>query len=157
MARPRKPTKVKKLQGTLRKHRIRDEWEPPVGAPPMPEHFGADARRQWRLVMPVLLQAGLITTTDASTLEAFCEAYQEWKDAARIIAKEGQLVEVPPYGQKAHPAVKILNDARAQCMSYAQRFGLDPASRSRIAAPPAKETKDETKDFLFAGGLKVIK
>ena len=122
----------------------------------MPAHFGADAKRQWRLVLPVLLNAGLVTTTDASTLEAFCEAYQDWKDAAAVIRKEGQIIDTP-FGAKANPAVKIQNDARAQCMTYAQRFGLDPASRSRIAVPKQKETKDETKDFLFAGGLKVIK
>lgn len=156
MARPRKPTKIKALQGTLRKSRIRPEWEPPTGAPPMPEHFGADARRQWQLVLPVLLSAGLVTTTDASTLEAFCEAYQDWKSAAKLVAKEGQIIDTP-FGQKAHPAVKVLNDARAQCMSYAQRFGLDPASRSRIQVPKPKETKDETKDFLFADGLQVVK
>ncbi len=152
MARPRKPTRLKKLQGTLQKCRVNpNEWTPPVGAPEMPATFKRDARREWMRVVPMLLDAGLISHYDGSTLEAYCEAYQEWKDAARIVAKEGLLD-----GSKAHAAVKVLNDARAQCMTYAQRFGFDPVSRSRISAPK-KETKDPTLEFLKAGGIRVVK
>ena len=93
MARPRKPTALKKLRGTLRKCRVNpNEWTPPVGAPEMPATFKRDARREWLRVVPMLLDAGLISNYDGSTLEAYCEAYQEWKDAARIVAKEGIVV-----------------------------------------------------------------
>ena len=144
MARPRKPTQLKKLRGTLRKCRVNPaEWTPPVGAPEMPATFKRDARREWMRVVPMLLGAGLISHYDGSTLEAYCEAYQEWKDAARTIAKEGQLV-----AGGVHPAMKIVIASREQCMKYAQRFGFDPASRSKIVAPK-KEAKDDTADFMF--------
>ncbi|MFZ1851274.1 MAG: phage terminase small subunit P27 family [Nitrosomonas sp.] len=153
MARPRKPTALKKLRGTLRKCRVNpNEWTPPVGAPEMPASFKHDARREWLRVVPMLLDAGLISHYDGSTLEAYCEAYQEWKDAARTVAKEGQLI-----AGGVHPAMKIVIASREQCMKYAQRFGLDPQSRSKISAPK-KEQKDATKDFLLGGGiLQVVK
>jgi P27 family predicted phage terminase small subunit len=156
MGRPRKPTRLKKLQGTLQPCRTpKNEWTPPVGAPPMPAHFKGDAAREWQRVVPILLAAGLVSACDGSTLEAYCETYARWKDAARTVTKEGQVIDTP-FGAKAHPAVKIENDARSQCMSYAQRFGLDPASRSRISTPAPKDTKDQAKEFLFSAGLQVV-
>ena len=153
--RPRKPTKLKKLQGTLQKCRAtKDEWQPPAGTPPMPAHFGADARREWQRVVPLLLDAGLVTLADGSTLEAYCESYQRWKDAARLVTKEGQVVDTP-FGPKAHPAVKIEQAERLQCMKYAERFGLDPSSRSRLSVQKPKETKDVAEEQLF-GPLKVV-
>lgn len=155
MGRPRKPTAVKKLQGTLEKRRtVADEWTPPVGAPVMPEHLGPDGRRQWRLVVPILVGAGLVSPGDAGTLEAFCEAYQEWRDAARQVKAEG-LIIATEYGPKQHPAYKTVLDARGQCMQYAARFGLDPASRSRISVPKPKVDEDKAEALLF-GDLKVV-
>ena len=150
MARPRKPTALKKLRGTLRKCRVNpNEWTPPVGAPEMPATFKRDARREWLRVVPMLLDAGLISNYDGSTLEAYCEAYQEWKDAARIVAKEGIVVAGGP-----HPALKVVLASREQCMKYAQRFGLDPQSRSKIDAPK-KEATDPDEEKLF-GQLQVV-
>ena len=153
--RPPKPTALKKLQGTLKKSRVNiNEWKPPAGAPKMPAHFKGHAAREWRRVVPMLLDAGLLTLADAPTLEAYCETYARWKDAAAIVDAEGLVVEAKQ-GPVPHPAVNIEKAARKDCMEFAQRFGFDPSSRSKLAAPK-KESKDQTQDFLFTG-LQVVK
>src|SRR6267142_2975547 len=102
---PRKPTKLKKAQGTYQKCRDLDASEAlvlPPGAPAMPDHLPAQARRMWCELVPQLLEAGTLAKVDGGALEAYCRSYAHWLDLDDE-AMTRPLVKTP-FGPKINPA-----------------------------------------------------
>lgn len=153
--RPPKPTALKKLKGTLRKHRQRTrEWQPPAGAPPMPTSLDARAREVWRDAVGLLLPAGILTKADGEALADYCRAVSRADAADELVAAAG-LTTATAEGIKVHPAVTIARRERDAAARFRSLFGLDPSSRSKLNVPE-KPKEDPTEDFLF-GKLKVVK
>ena len=158
---PPLPREVKELRGTLRKHR---EARMPVRAPPgdplMPRHLGPIARAKWKELLPQLRDRGTLSLADRTSLEMLCSAYEEYREAAAAIRKDGgpRVVLTISRGRgknkkevrviKAHPAAATRADAWRRYMVAMREFGLSPAARSRVdggipptppgaSAPPA--------------------
>jgi len=155
--RPRKPTALKRIQGTLRKDRSKPrEWIPPAGAPAMPKTLDARAREVWRECVGLLEPAGILTKADGGALADYCRALSRADAADVLVAKEG-LTCATAEGIKAHPAVGIARRERDAATRLRALFGLDPSSRARLSVPE-KPKADATEDFLFRGpALKVVK
>ena len=156
--RPPKPTALKKLKGTLRKHRVNHaEWTPPPEAPPEPDDLDKVAQSEWRKAVDLLLPSGILTRADGRVLESYCRAVSRARAAETIVAAEGLTVE-SPNGLKAHPAVGIARQAWEAAGRFGERLGLDPSSRAKLHAPQAPK-KDEAAEFLFAKApvLSVVK
>lgn len=154
--RPPKPTALKKLQGTLKKHRaarIR-EWRPPAGAPSMPTRLDARAREVWKDAIAILLPSGILTSADGEALADYCRAVSRGDAADELVDKEG-LTAATAEGIKVHPAVTIARRERDAAARFRSLFGLDPSSRARLNVPE-KPKSDPTEDFLFRP-LKVVK
>ena len=118
MPRPRKPTKLHVVQGTLRTSRHRDrENEPEIISPlgGAPEAWPVDAKLLWGELSD-LLPPGVATKTDRLAFELLC----------RLVA----CMRAGPEGLTAALAGQI----RAACAA----FGMTPESRSRVtgARPP---------------------
>jgi P27 family predicted phage terminase small subunit len=148
--RPRKPTAQKKLQGTYRPDRaVRNELTLPAGMPPCPAWLNAEARAEWERVVPTLFAAGALSALDGGRLADYCAAHSLAVEATQLYQDEGIVVD-SPQGQKAHPAVGTAKDARAQARQLAGEFGLTPAGRSRVSAPPKPgEGEAEIEEDLF--------
>ena len=148
--RPPKPTAVKKLAGTLRKHRVnRSEWQPPAGAPPMPEGLDAVARAEWKIAVELLVPAGILTLADGRVLESYCRSVSRARAAEVVVEAEGLTVETQN-GCQAHPAVGIARQAWEAARRYGESLGLDPSSRARLKVPP-KPAEDPDEKFLSRG------
>ena len=154
--RPPKPTALKKLKGTLRKHRAArvKEWRPPAGAPPMPKSLDDRARQVWKECIGLLVPAGILTMADGEALADYCRAVSRADAADLVVADEG-LTTATAEGIKVHPAVTIARRERDAAARLRSLFGLDPSSRSKLNVPE-KPKEDPTEDFLF-GKLKVVK
>ncbi len=118
MPRPRKPTKLHVVQGTLRATRHRDrQLEPeiiePLGSPP--EAWPIEAKLLWAELADIL-PPGVATKSDRLAFELLC----------RLVG----CMRVGPEGLTAALAGQI----RAACAS----FGMTPSDRSRVtgARPP---------------------
>lgn len=146
--RPPKPTAQHKLEGTFRPDRApAHPFTPELGAPARPEWLDAEGRREWDRVVPVLVKAGVLAPVDGGRLADYCAAHALAVRASRKYQREGLMVR-PEYGPKAtHPMIKIAREARAQANRLGIEFGLTPASRSRLAAPPPV-VHDATAEFL---------
>lgn len=136
---PPKPSKLKKLQGTHRKDRAaRNELEAKPGVPAMPSWLNAEARAEWRRIVPQLEALGILSDVDGGMLADYCTAHALAVNATKKYQREGMVKTINGQLQK-HPAVKIAQEARAQARLLAAEFGLSPSSRSRISAPAADE------------------
>jgi P27 family predicted phage terminase small subunit len=154
--RPRKPTALKKLQGTFRKDRaVANEPEPPKTCPDKPKGLDKIAAERWDFLAPQLHQMGVLTLVDGSVLEGFCRHYSRAVQADRAIDKFGMIVETP-FGPKLNPAVRVSRESWTVLNQLSAKLGLSPSDRARLSVPE-KAPVDDTEEDLFGGGLRVVK
>jgi P27 family predicted phage terminase small subunit len=119
-----------------------------------PSWLNSEAKREWKRILPLLIESGLLTHIDTSTLELYCQAFGNWKECEKLISKEGYTVE---YTNKAgatnkstHPAV--LNGQKYAVLSkqYIEQLGLSPKSRSKLTVNTGKKDDDDLIAFIKA-------
>jgi P27 family predicted phage terminase small subunit len=133
--RPVKPTKLKVIAGTLRKHRANPrEPEPPKGAL-CPEWLAPEAQREWARLAPWLESQGLLTIADEAAFAGYCAAVARWRRFEQLTqqAQPGMAVKAG----YANAATKALQ----QLHGYLSLFGLSPSDRKSVSAEPRKESK----------------
>lgn len=158
--RRQKPTALKKLEGNPGKRKLnQNEPQPDAGRPDMPAGLSGAARAEWKRVVPVLEQMGVLTSADGTALAAYCSSYALWMQAERHIAKFGAVFAIvdDETGQsllKQNPSLRIRSDALRLMNTFMSKFGLDPKSRAGLVVndgksgfkPPAKT--DALEQFL---------
>jgi P27 family predicted phage terminase small subunit len=141
--RPPKPTHLKVLQGTLRKHRKRNEPEPEIALPECPPHLEGEAKSEWESMSEQLFSLGLLTRIDKAALAGYCQAWADWVEAMHEL-KRGKVLRAKTGYPILSPWWSIANKANEQMRAYLTEFGLTPASRSRIDLKgPGKPTKNK--------------
>jgi P27 family predicted phage terminase small subunit len=108
-----------------------------------PKAMSADAKTEWRRVMPVLVERRVLSAADMHAVERFCESAADIKDARAAIAKDGGYIENRLGEIKRHPAFATLREATAESRRWAAELGLTPAARSRAGV---HEDSDEGDD-----------
>jgi P27 family predicted phage terminase small subunit len=161
MARPRQPLAVAKLKGT-KKSRLNLHEPQFTGTPKCPSWLPLEAKREWRRAYAILEPFLILKATDQAVFAAYCVSFARWKSAEKIIDTEGQTVREPvisrsghdtgKFKTKAHPAVAIARTERQMMQRLAATLGLDPSSRTRIAAgvdvDPLAPDDDHELDYL---------
>jgi P27 family predicted phage terminase small subunit len=109
-----------------------------------PEWLDEDAAAEWRRIMPDLTARKILTDADLGSLENYCIAIGQVREAERILRAEGLVVETKA-GPKRHPASTVLKDAMTLARQLASELGLTPVSRSR---PAVRDDSDD--DDLLA-------
>jgi P27 family predicted phage terminase small subunit len=142
MGRPRKPTKIKAIQGTLIPCRVTpNEMETKLLAsiPKPPAHFEGRAMKEWKTVTGILWELGMLHLEDLPQLEAYCFNVGLMDRASKKINKQGAL---ETYTNKAgfeyiskNKWIIIYNEATHRVIKLANQFGFSPASRTRISMP----------------------
>ena len=136
--RRRKPTAMKRIQGTLRPSRVnKREPKPGKGEPESPIQLQEVAARHWQRLIRILRGMDVLTCADGDALAAYCTALATWEAATADVAKEGIVYK----NGKANPVVRIQFEALKLMKSLEVEFGLTPASRSRVSVvhPPGDE------------------
>jgi P27 family predicted phage terminase small subunit len=150
MARPRKPTAIKELQGTLRKCRQnKNEIKPTIALTlAEPEGLNQWASMLWNQISEEYLSSGLITNLDHSSLHALCNEYGTYREASEIVRNKGLLIKMDVYSSKgnltgtryaANPLIRVANNAFKNYKCLCTEFGLTPASRGKLSIPEPKE------------------
>ena len=142
-----KPTALKELAGNPGKRPLNKnepkfsqlkkvdtpEWMPPLAA------------TMWETVIPELLHNNVLTVPDLHNVEAFCLAYQRWREAQEDINKNGITIHTDKSVIK-NPAVTVVNEASVQMMKFGSLLGLAPSSRTRLMG----QAKDDKPSNPFA-------
>lgn len=114
-------------------------------APPAPSWLSSEAKREWKRVVPILVDRRILTTADLGSLENYCTAIGQIREMERQLQRDGHVVETDK-GLKRHPAVGIQSDAMTRARLLAAELGLTPVSRSRPAV--RGESAGDDLDFL---------
>jgi P27 family predicted phage terminase small subunit len=124
------------------------EPKPRAGVPTAPDWMSAEAKAEWKRIVPELRALRLLTLVDRAGLVAYCQAYAELQICTRKLNEEGRTIQEPILGDdvvegkklktvvgakvKKHPLVSAQRDAFARVRAFIAEFGLSPASRSRV-------------------------
>ena len=143
---PKKPTKLKLIQGTLQKSKlVESEPMPNRKIPDPPDHLNDIAKEEHERMSEVLYNLGLLTEIDGTALAAYCEAYSVWVEACTVRNELGAdwMTETTINGNTIQrPIVGIINQARKAMKDFLVEFGMTPASRSKVSAKKSEDKKN---------------
>jgi len=146
-----KPTKILMFEGNPGKRPLnRNEPKPvtPRRAPPAPAILGKSGKAEWRRMCKVLLQMGLLSEADLTTLTAYCKSYEQWIEAVRDTETFGSVHVTSNGNMIQSPYVGIANTALSTMTRLAIEFGLTPASRTRVQVPGGGKST-AGREYLF--------
>lgn len=133
-----KPTHLKVVQGTLRKHRANEREPKPSGdLVDAPAHFSEAQREVWDYAI-ANAPKGLLKLLDLSVLEIWVTACVFHREAAQKVATTGQIIKSPSGYPVMNPYLANMNKQAQIMLKAATEMGFTPASRSRIVV--AEET-----------------
>ena len=146
---PPQPTQLKVLRGNPGRRPLnKREPQPPSARPSCPRWLTAEARKEWRRIVPVLEEMGLLFEADRASLAGYCAAYARWKEAEEAIACYGLVVKAPSGYVMPVPHIAIANKSLVLMRQFAADFGLNPSSRSGIVVADAEKDRDPFERFL---------
>ncbi len=140
-----KPTALKKLEGNPGKRPLNElEPMPSITMLRCPNWLEPEARKEWRRLAPVLINAGILTAADAVTFAGYCQAYARWREAEEHVTKLGMIYK-DKTTEKVYPNpyIAIARAAFTEVKSMAAEFGLTPATRTAIVANALSIAKDK--------------
>lgn len=139
---PRKPTKLKVIQGTYRADRAAPrEPQPEPCVPDVPSHLSVEAAAEWARISVELHKVGLLARIDRAALSAYCEAWSDWIDASKHCANkidadgkvsDRKVIKTTAGNFVENPYFSIKKRAMELMHKFAIEFGMTPASRTRI-------------------------
>lgn len=122
------PTATLKQRGSWRAETRKGEPQFTRGCPVPPKSLTGEALAEWNRITAELDHAGLLTTADRSELAAYCDA---WADFTQAVEQAKKAVKKVGY-LKAIGVLRYKQTARESLLKAADRFGLNPAVRTRI-------------------------
>lgn len=135
MGRPKKPTRLKLLQGNPGKQKLpKNEPNPDVKIPEPPDFLIDYALNEWNRVTPILERLGLLSDLDVMELAAYCQCVDRWRKAEEKIKDEGMTDTTSNGNVIQSPYVGIANKAMVQMHQFLCQFGMTPASRAGVTA-----------------------
>ena len=166
MARPKKPTNLKVLEGNPGQRPIPENEpspQPVCDIPKPPPWMNTDGKKMWKHVAPQLERLGLLTEVDLQALAAACQSWGLYVECERFFRKKN-----PETGEKygrtyiytnkeghkneiERPQVKIGQKALEHFRSFMAEFGLTPSSRAKINIKPP-ESEEDPMEALINGG-----
>jgi P27 family predicted phage terminase small subunit len=103
--------------------------------PKVPSWLSPDAKKEWRRVMPALVERRILTEADLGSLEHYCVACGRIREIERLIQAAGAAID---------PATFRMQDKAMQtARQLAAELGLTPVSRSR---PSIRDDGNEDED-----------
>lgn len=132
MGRPRKPTRLKVLEGDRPDRIPTGEPLPSDGEVVAPGWLDDVALEVWGDLAPDLIAKGVLTAWDVEAFAMACDAVAQYREARALVHAEGVTVTGAMGGQVRNPAAQVMRDAAAQFAQLAGRFGLTPADRAKL-------------------------
>ena len=145
MARHPLPTKIKALQGTLRKDRQpKNEPEADLHSlPEPPKTLDAVGRQAFTRTCAKLLELGMLTNAGIPQIERYSFAYQLWIDATSHL-KASKIAKDMPTGKNWF---FILKESEKSMLAFEDRWGLSPMSQNKVQWPDRQEKQEQEDEF----------
>lgn len=145
---PRKPTETKILEGTFRKDRAPENLpKPNYGVPEVPPFLGDEEKIIWNQLAPMINNMGVLANSDQLALAALCDATATWQKCI-IFFKTNDVCYESKTAMRIHPMLRIKDQSWKTMLQLLDRFGLNPAFRSKIEAKTHTRDTDDFDDYL---------
>ena len=144
--RPRKPTKLKVLQGTDRPERHVNEPKAPEGFPSCPKNMGPVGRAEHKKIKKILEPMGHVTLADEPAVRIYLVAHERAEHFGTLIADVSEELAIAKGYCNAEIKYLMMKDRMIA------KLGLSPPDRARINMPTKQE--DPMGDFLKRGRKK---
>lgn len=129
----RKPSESKVLNGTFQQYREPQQTpryaEADLSAP---ASLDGDALVSWDFYAPRLARSGVLRETDRDSLEQYCLAVKNAREAQKLIDELGIVIYNDRGDPKKNPACTAWKEASDQMRFFSAKLGLDPASRGAL-------------------------
>ena len=115
--------------------------------PVMPRTLSAEAKREWRRVVPELVAMGWIATVDRGALIRYCTIWADWVELDEALQRSGKLTRGRDGTPVRNPLWLMRRDAADMAANLARDLGLSPAARLRNGVkhePPAPDADAPT-------------
>jgi P27 family predicted phage terminase small subunit len=149
MSRPRKPTAIKRQQGTLRQdrqHRPAEDFD--SERPACPDYLHGLARREWNRITKQLHGYGLINQLDVAGLALYCDSYGRWQEILKQLREESLTLVGPTGLPVLNPLFNAAERAARDVRRMLQEFGLSPSARGTMAPRRRPDEDDELEAML---------
>jgi len=135
--RPRKPTYIKLVTGTARKHRENKlEPKPEIKQLEPPEGLHKDVEKEFRKIAKITFNMGVSSEWDIIALEICALAVTAYKHAEMVLIEHGADIKYKTEdGQELitkRVEVSWAEGAFRRASSMLAKFGVSPADRSRV-------------------------
>jgi P27 family predicted phage terminase small subunit len=145
--RPRKPTELKKLDGSFRYDR---ENQPPLPGeapefPTIPDYLGKYGLEFYEEYYHQLRELKVLKSTDLDSFFYLCHIREQLRICDDTIAKEGVTVETERGNFTRHPSAVHRDRIAPEYFKLLTHFGLTPSSRSGLNV--SESSKDESVGF----------
>jgi len=147
MGNPKKPTQLKRIQGTLRSDRqTPNEMTPAVynGLPGPPDMLKHDksACELWKEKTRWLHSMGMLHEMDFPEIAAYCVNMADYWELREDIRINGREFMTPKGFEQKRPAVNMAKEALELALKIGSTFGFNLSARSKISAPGQDEEDD---------------
>lgn len=133
--RPRKPTALKKLQGTLQRCRTPTAEPKPAGELKTvlpPDYLTESAKAIWTYALDQAPE-GMLTTLDFAVFSRWVVLYDQFIVVSAAIKREGTIQEAEDGSLAVNPMLRALNQTAATLRQLETELGFTPASRSKVS------------------------
>ena len=138
-----KPTSIARAEGNPGKRPLNDaEPKPRAWVPRCPAHLDAEAKKEWKRLVPMLKRMRVLTEVDGMALATLCQAWSTLVKAQAKLTEMGILYKTPNGYIQQSPLFSRVNQNVDIVTKLSREFGLTPASRSRITVPPDPDEED---------------
>lgn len=120
------PDNVRQLRGNPGGRPAPSRLKLPPRAPTPPTWFDAEAKAEWKRVVPQLDRMGVLATVDRAILSAYCETWSVYVKARRELRKKGLIVD-----DRKNPLWQIFRESGTQLRELAKELYLTPTARLR--------------------------
>lgn len=141
--RPRKPTAVKKLQGTLQKCRTNElEPQPQIDLKSVlaPEYLTDSAKEIWTFA---LMQApeGMLSTLDFSIFAEWVVLFDQFVKLSAGLKEQGTFTVDGEGNQQVNGVIHHITKVATLLRGLENELGFTPASRSKVSSFKTSSTK----------------
>lgn len=113
-----------------------------------PRWLVGEGLAEWRRLVSLLEELGILHQVDQAILAACCDAWARYMAARGRLKKVGPLVKPDNAAPYTHPLVTQLRDARADWLKMAREVGLTPSARTVLNIEMGDRAEGGLAEFL---------
>ena len=109
----------------------------------MPRTMPAEARAEWRRVVPALERMGVLASLDRGILIRYCTTWADWCELDALVRQTGRIIKGKDGHLVRNPLWLLRRDAGQALTELSRQLTLTPASRLRAGIAHEVEERPE--------------